>query len=62
MHDRAIQYEQFASYPLDEAVGKIAGWTTPQERQFNQWYAATVYGGVGEVVDLGSMTGSSAAA
>jgi hypothetical protein len=57
-----IDFVRSAQCVLNENVQKIKGWTFPTERQFNQWYATELYRGVGDIVDLGAMTGSSAAA
>jgi hypothetical protein len=57
-----MDFSRFNQLPLDPAVKDFPGWTMPNERAFNRWYAAEGYTGRGEIVDLGCMSGSSSAA
>jgi len=57
-----MDFDRFISAPLDPDVQRFFGWTLPNERRFNQWYAREAFRGMGEIVDLGCMNGSSTAA
>lgn len=57
-----MDFTRFEASLLDPAVGTFKGWTLPNERRFNEWYAREVYEGRGAIVDLGCMNGSSTGA
>ena len=57
----AIDYSRSEAEPLDDSVKNIKGWTHPNERRFNQWFAREIYKGRGRIIDLGCMSGSSTA-
>lgn len=55
-------YERFASDADNGAVLNVKGWTWPNERRFNAWFARHAFEGSGHIVDLGCMSGSSTVA
>lgn len=57
-----MDFTRFEASLLDPAVGTFKGWTLPNERRFNEWFAREVHEGRGAIVDLGCMNGSSTGA
>lgn len=57
-----MDFSRFNSLSVEPAIQDFPGWTAPNERAFNHWYATKVYTSRGEIVDLGCMNGSSTVA